>query len=59
MANPWTRDQLDKDLPPFEMTNQNKKILKIVKALKQQDESQKIDIQDLKSRVAVLENPGN
>ena len=59
MANPWTRDQLDKDLPPFEMTNQNKKLLKIVKSLKQQDQSQKIDIQDLKSRVAVLENPGN
>jgi len=56
MANPWTRDQLDKDLPPFEMTNQNKKILKMVKALKQQDESQKVEIQDLKSRVQALED---
>lgn len=55
MANPWTRDQLDKQLPPFEMANQKKQIIKMLKALKQKDEIQKLDVDDLKSRVQALE----
>jgi len=57
MANPWTRDQLDKNLPSFKNVSQQKKIIEMLLALKQEDESQKSEIQDLKSRVEALENP--
>lgn len=59
MANPWTRDQLDQNLPPFEMVNKQKQIIKMLKAIKQKDETQKLEIEDLKSRVVALENPEN
>ncbi len=57
MANPWTRDQLDKNLPLFQIANKKKQIMKMLQALKQRDESQKVEIDDLKVRVQALENP--
>lgn len=56
MANPWTRDQLDKNLPLFVIVNQKKEMMKMLQALKQKDESQRIEVEDLKTRVQALED---